>query len=392
MNRQGLSGQSGEDAGSSRPLRVFVHLARGFDARQWQKNWDQDKVLGINERLPYGYYRAAEFGCSVEYSRDDGETIIGKLMRLGVRAIVGFDLVHAWRNFDGIRGAEVVWTHTESQYLAILLLFQILPRHRRPKLIAQTVWLFDRWKRFNPLRRWMYSQLIRQADVVTVHSPENLKSARELFPLVQSKLVLFGISVDRKRPPELRPCRRPMRLISLGNDEHRDWSLLTEAVGNCDQWTLKIASTKIDLRASGRTANIEVVKLQSNQDLMQLYDWADALVLTLKPNLHASGITVIQEAALRGVPVVCSDVGGLGAYFSDQEVRFVSTRDPAEFRRVIGELGDNDEERLAMAKRAQARMTPEDLSSYAYVRRHVEISRELLLDQRCAGGKARADT
>lgn len=386
MNRQALSGHNGEDAGVNRPLRVFVHLARGFDAQQWQKNWDQDKVLGINERLPYGYYRAAEFGCSVEYSRDDSETIIGKLTRLGIRAVMGFDLVHAWRNFDGIRSAEVVWTHTESQYLAILLLFQIVPRNRRPKLIAQTVWLFDRWKLFNPLRRWMYSQLIRQADVVTVHSPENLKSARELFPLVPSRLVLFGISVDQKKPPEQRPCRRPMRLIALGNDEHRDWDLLIEAVGNCDRWTLKIASTTIDPRASSRAANIEIVRLRSNQELMQLYDWADALVLTLKPNLHASGITVIQEAVLRGVPVVCSAVGGLGAYFSDQEVRFVSTRDAAELRRVIRELGDNDEERLSMAKRAQARMTPEDLSSRAYVRKHVEISRELLSGQRCPSG------
>ena len=177
-----------------------------------------------------------------------------------------------------------------------------------------------------------------------------------------------------------------------GNDEHRDWSLLIEAVGQCDQWTLKIASTRIDLRELRRAANIEVVKLQSNQDLMQLYDWADALVLALKPNLHASGITVIQEAALRGVPVICSDVGGLRAYFCDQEIRFVSARDAAEFRRVISELGDNDEERLALAKRAQARMTPEDLSSDAYVRRHVEISRELLLDRDHAGSEARADT
>jgi glycosyltransferase involved in cell wall biosynthesis len=372
-------GAAAENAGGA-PMRVFVHLARGFDAREWQKNFEANQVLGINERLPYGYYRASEMGCSVEYSQDDPETIIGKLFRLGVRAITGFDLLHAWRNFGGIRNAEVVWTHTESQYLAILLLFQMFPRGHRPKLIGQTIWLFDRWSEFSLLRRWLFSFLIRQVDILTVHSPENLKSARELFPHVRSRLVLFGIAADQKKPPQLRPCGRPVRLISLGNDEHRDWQSLVESTGNCDQWHLKIVSTSIDQSTIGNATNIEVVKLRSNDDLMVLYDWADLVVLTLKPNSHASGITVIQEATLRGVPVVCSDVGGLRAYFSDREVRFVSPRDVSQLRRVIRELADNDEERVLMTERAQARMTPEGISSRAYVREHVEISRELLLN------------
>jgi len=34
----------------------------------------------------------------------------------------------------------------------------------------------------------------------------------------------------------------------------------------------------------------------------------------LLPNLHASGITVIQEAVLAGVPVVATDTGGLDGH------------------------------------------------------------------------------
>ncbi len=386
MNCREAPGYDGQGTGFERPMRVFVHLAHGFGAREWQKRWSEGKVFGINEPLPYGYFRANKLGCVVEYSEDKSETILVTLFRLGVRAIFGFDLIHAWRNFDGIRKANVVWTHTESQYLAILLLFQMIPRDRRPKMIAQTVWLFDRWKKFNPLKRWFFSLLIEQADILTVHSPENLQAARELFPQVRSKLVLFGISVDQKQKPQLRPSRRPIRLISLGNDEHRDWNLLIQAIGGCDQWLLKIASAKVDLGAIGKATNIEVVKLRSNQELMQLYDWADFLVLTLKPNLHASGITVIQEAALRGVPTICSDVGGLNAYFSNQEVRFFSTQDATELQRVIHQFAQDHEERFLMAERAQARMAPDDLSSQAYVRQHVEISRELLLEQRCTSG------
>ncbi|MBE7249591.1 MAG: glycosyltransferase family 1 protein, partial [Actinomycetospora chiangmaiensis] len=33
------------------------------------------------------------------------------------------------------------------------------------------------------------------------------------------------------------------------------------------------------------------------------------IVVPVKPNLHASGNTVMQEAALCGVPIVASDTG-----------------------------------------------------------------------------------
>jgi glycosyltransferase involved in cell wall biosynthesis len=360
------------------PLRVFVHLAYGFGSREWEHRWKQGRVIGINEPMPYGYSRAEEFGCSVEYSEDKPENALQRFLRLGVRAAIGFDLVHATRNFGRIRQADVVWTHTESQYLSILLLFRLISRDRRPKLIAQSVWLFDRWKRFGALRRWLFTSLIRQADVLTVHSPENLKVARELFPQVPSELVLFGISADHKQKPRRRPSQPTLNLVSIGNDEHRDWNLLIQTVENQDRWMLKIASSQIDPRLVRKAKNIEIVKLHSNAELLALYDWADLVVLAIKPNLHASGITVLQEAALRGVPVICSDMGGLSAYFSDSEVCFFPGRNKLVLEQVIGELGADPEKRILMAERAQARMGPSGLSSRAFVWQHVEISRQLL--------------
>jgi hypothetical protein len=109
------------------PIKVFVHLAHGFGAQSWARRWKDGKILGVNDPLPYGYCRADTMGCAVRHSEDRHETALGKLFRLGIRAILGFDLIHAWRNFDGIRSADVVWTHTESQFLSILLLCN--PRH-----------------------------------------------------------------------------------------------------------------------------------------------------------------------------------------------------------------------------------------------------------------------
>jgi glycosyltransferase involved in cell wall biosynthesis len=323
------------------PIKVFVHLAHGFGAQSWARRWKDGKILGVNEPLPYGYYRADTMGCAVRHSEDRHEAALGKLFRLGIRAILGFDLIHAWRNFDGIRSADVVWTHTESQFLSILLLLQSTPRARRPKLIAQSVWVFDQWHGFSALKQRLLSRLIKQADVLAAHSPENLAVAKRLFPEVRSELVLFGIAADTKITPALRSVKKPLSIISLGNDTHRDWNLLIDAISGQQDWTLKIASQKIKLSSIGNAANVEVVRLKANDELFALYQWADVLVLAIKPNLHASGITVIQEAALQGIPVICSNTGGLRAYFSDTEVYFVPPQDATALRNAIHYLADH---------------------------------------------------
>jgi glycosyltransferase involved in cell wall biosynthesis len=361
-----------------KPIQVFVHLACGFGAATWNRLWNEGKILGINEPFPYGYHRANTMGCIVTCSKDFPEAAPAKFFRLGIRAILGFDLVHAWRNFETMRHADVIWTHTESQFLAILLLLQLRPGLRRPKLIAQSVWLFDHWHELSAIKRWLYSKLIRQADILTVHSPENRAVATRLFPEIRSELVLFGISADTKIAPVLQPKKTSLNVVSLGNDRHRDWKVLTEAIGNQPDWSLKIASQTVPQSAVANSTNVEIVKPTNNDELLALYQWADVLVLAIRPNLHASGITVIQEAALRGIPVICSDVGGLRAYFSDTEVCFVPPQNAAAICNAVRTLADRPGDRFELAQKAQHRMGPNGLSSESFVRRHVDISRELL--------------
>lgn len=363
---------------AKRPIQVFVHLAYGFGVQSWERRWRDGKILGLNEPKPYGYYRAETMGCSVSYSEYREESLAGKLLRLALRVVLGFDLVHAWRNFEAMKNADVIWTHTESQFLAILMLFRLKRNVRRPKLIAQSVWLFDHWSRFAAPRRWLFSALIRQADILTVLSPKNLAVAKRLFPKIRSELVLFGITADTRIEPVLRPVKGSLNIISLGNDVHRDWDLLIEAVASEPAWTLKIASQKVKPSAIAHAKNVEVTSLKTNDELFALYRSADLLVLAIKPNLHASGITVLEEAALLGVPIICSDAGGLRAYFSDPEVRFVPPQDVTALKAAIRELAADPDARLALAEKAQARMGSSGLSSESYVRRHVEISRELL--------------
>lgn len=359
-------------------IRVFVHLSVDFGATHWRRWYAAGTLGGINDPLPYGYYRAAEDGCRVVYSEDKDENRLEQAFRLGVKFLTGTDLVHAWRNRRGIYEADIVWTHTELQYIAVLLLFHILFWKCRPKLIAQSVWLFDRWERFGSIKRWFLSRLIRKADILTVLSPENLAIARRLFPSVRSELVLFGINTDTIVPVKKERLRQPLHIFSIGNDPDRDWSLLICAIKEVPGCELKIASWNFDKRLLDPNDNIELLHIESNSALFEAYDWADIVVVTIKNNRHASGITVLQEATIRGLPVICTDAGGLRAYFSENEICFIPLGDPAGLQKAIPMLAGDDDLRWGLAGRAQARMTAGGLNSRSYARRHAELSRELL--------------
>ena len=95
--------------------RVFVFLGHGFGA-----SWARGELPGINEVMPYGYHHGRDEGCIVTYSEDTPEGPFRRLVRLGLRKTLGFDMIHAWRNRDGLRDAHVIWTHTELESLAAL--------------------------------------------------------------------------------------------------------------------------------------------------------------------------------------------------------------------------------------------------------------------------------
>lgn len=76
--------------------------------------------------------------------------------------------------------------------------------------------------------------------------------------------------------------------------------------------------------------------------MAESYDWADLAVVPLKPNLHASGLTVSFEAMLHGLPVVCTDTGGITGYFSEEDIRYVPPQDPVALRNAVQELTEGD--------------------------------------------------
>jgi glycosyltransferase involved in cell wall biosynthesis len=360
------------------PINVYVHLAFGYGPNSWTAKYDKDLMVGTNERFAYGYHHANSMGCIVTYSQDYAENAFQRLFRLGLRFMLEFDLIHAWRNREKLTNSDVVWTHTESQSLGILALRRLLRLNNGTKYICQNVWLIDRWKKYNFLKRNVFAYLLSSADILTFHSNENLQIARRLFPRTRCELVLFGIKVDNKKQPKRREISNPARVLSIGNDEHRDWDTLIGAIRAIKNAELRIISQNRRVYKYHNPLGIFVSSPKTNSELLSYFDWADLVVVPLKKNWHASGITVIQEAILHGLPVLCSDTGGLRCYFDDSDVWYVEAEKVVSLADRIREAISNKDERSKRTISAQSKMGKDGISSISFVRRHVELTRELI--------------
>ena len=356
-------------------LNVFVHLAENKDAEQWRRRWLNQTLVGVNDETPYGYGRAEKLGCRVTFSRAFPEGRSAKFLRYGLRLLLGFDFLHAWRQREALQRADVIWTHTESQYLAVAAV--LLITGYETKLIGQSVWLFDHWDRLSWMRQRLYVSLINRVDVLTFLSPANMCLAKARFPDFDVRFVPFGIPAEDKLTPRIR-AEEPFRILAIGSDRHRDWKTLIDVVKSRPDMSLTILSGTVPRRLVAGVPNIEVRLARKSDELGDAFERANLVCVPLKENQHASGITVIQEAALFGVPVIASDTGGLRDYFADDEIRYVPSGDPAALLAALLEMREHPQEAYQMAVRAQARMGKSGLGAEVYIKDHVRISHELM--------------
>jgi glycosyltransferase involved in cell wall biosynthesis len=356
-------------------MQVFVHLARDKDPSTWRAARTAGTLVGRNDETPYGYGRASSMGCAIRFSRSEPENAIAKAARLGMRVALGFDLAHAASQRDDIFASDVVWTHTESQFLAVSAMLG--SRSGGPKLIGQAVWLIDRWPRLTPAHKALYRRLIARVDILTTLSPLNAEVARKLFPSVRVEMVPFGIPSENPIPPTKR-SNKPIRVVAVGNDRHRDWRTLAKALGGMEGVELEILSGTAPGSLRSKATNISIRPARTNLELSNAYERATVAVVPLVPNLHASGITAIQEAILAGVPVIATDVGGLRAYFGEAEIAYVPAGDAMALRDAVALTALRQEQANVMVARAQARIVSGDINATSYIRRHVDLSRELL--------------
>ncbi|MCM2495223.1 glycosyltransferase family 1 protein [Burkholderia glumae] len=360
---------------------VHVHLFYGADPRTYRR--------GDNIGCLYGYHHAESDEFAMHYSRDARESRLVSLARRALKAALGFDAIHAWRNREALLAADVIWTHTEQEHLAAALVLKLAgARGTRALLLAQSVWLLDRWPRFGVLRRWAYRKLLARADVLTTLARDNALLCREYLQR-DAVQVYYGLNTQDfpVRRPEAWTPHRPLRIAAIGNDRDRDWATLIEAFGGQPRYAVKLATRRRIPRALHRD-NVEIASVSGIARQRELYDWADVIVVPLRPNHHASGITVMLEAAAVGKPIIVSDVGGLTDYFPRDCAAYVPAFDAGAMRGAADRMVAQPGRALAFARAASMRLVERDLTTRQFAAQHVRITRELLQRRRAPAGAA----
>lgn len=353
-----------------RPINVNVHLFYGVDPHPRSATQALDCL--------YGYHHAESNDFTLTYSHDAKEGPIRRFWRRGLKAVLGFDFIHAWRNRQDILDADVIWTHTEYEYFAVALLLKLARRDTRPLLLAQSVWLFDRWPKFSAVRKACYRNLLKRTDMLTTHSEVN-RALCEAYLGRPARLVYYGIDTNDFPVTTLESWEphTPIRIAAIGNDRDRDWQTLIAAFDGDERFSVRLA-TRRRVKYSGKRSNIQIRPVHGTAAQRELYDWADLIVVPLLENKHVSGITVILEGVTCGKPVIATDVGGLDGYFTPEEITYVKPRDPLALKNAALHLVANPAITRTRVARATQRFIASDYTTASFARQHVELTEEMV--------------
>jgi glycosyltransferase involved in cell wall biosynthesis len=155
------------------------------------------------------------------------------------------------------------------------------------------------------------------------------------------------------------------------------------------RYTVKLA-TRRRIPASLRAPNVEIALFSGIKKQHELYDWADLIVVPLRPNSHASGITVMLEAAAVGKPMVVTNVGALQDYFPAGEAAYIPPFNPPALREAVDQLAAAPMEALRQAQAAAAGLLSRDLTTQSYAMQHVKVTQEMLRARAVSRGRVAA--
>lgn len=342
--------------------RVGVIVAFDQDVVRWRERHARGETLDVT---PYGYDRA-EPHVRLAWGRSHTESTRMRRIRVALAGRLGFDLVHVWRNRRLIREADVIWTHTEREHLAVAALQVFVPRRRRVPVIAQSVWLWDAWSQWGPLRRRCVASLLRTHAIEVTHSRINRDISRAAVPGRRVELLPFGSAALPTAVQTAPPGAAPL-VLAVGNDIDRDWALLAEAARILPDARFRVASSSRRARETAWPSNVEVSPAGSRAALAELYAAASVIAVPLRENRHASGLTVCIEALGAARPLVVTAAGGIEDYVRGN-ARTVTVGDRDE---LVGALrsalaGEVSANRDAVAERG--------LTQRDYVNRYLQVT------------------
>ena len=224
-----------------------------------------------------------------------------------------------------------------------------------PENLKIVVW----FHRITGLRTRVALKLFKIADLLDLAVVSNLTNKNFLknyLGLLDKQILFLWHLVDGKYFAPETSSPKPRSVVMSVGLEYRDYNLLAAATAELDV-EVKIAGFS---QFQSRTANLPKVmpRNMSNQRyslsaLLELYHQADLVVICLKENTAAAGVTVLLEAMCCKKPIICTRTTGLDEYLSnEQAIMTIEPGDLIGLQKAILYLLEHPEEAKFRAERA----------------------------------------
>lgn len=292
---------------------VELRLDPLIDPAAWSARHRRGEVP---DRLPYGLDMLDQFGVTV--APRQMTPLSGLARRLERR------LHLHWRQAAHRTSADAIlcWDERSGAPSALLA--------RKP-VMTGAIWATD-----DPTPAVVWG--LRRAAAVFALSSGQLPRLREMG-VRRALHIPMGIDAEFFPPAKHASGRK---LLSVGNDRHRDWDTLLRAFA-------ELADPLAELEVITRRPvppgeGVTVTPHVTHPELRDRYADAAVVVVPLRPNLHVSGMTTILEAMASARPVVACETAGIRDYVEDGVTGLlVPPGDPASLAAAVrGLLADPD--------------------------------------------------
>ena len=251
----------------------------------------------------------------------------------------------------GLQSDDVVFCPGEE--IGIPLASIYANRKKRPKIV---VW----FHRITGLRTKIILKLFkiaRAVDLSVVNTRPNQEFLNSYLKIKSDRILFLWHPIDSQYfVPGLASSNKIKPVIASVGLEQRDYRLLAAATEKLDvevkvagfsQFQSRIAKSFPAVMPENMTNR----KYESSE-LIQLYNDADVVVLPLKENDGAAGITALLEAMSCKKPIVCVRTKGLSDFLDETAVTTIEPGDVSGFHQAIVELLNDRDLADSKAQRA----------------------------------------
>lgn len=212
-------------------------------------------------------------------------------------------------------------------------------------------------------------RFLSDVDQIVATSPNYLKTS-EILSQFKYKTDVIPIGLDRNTYPVVAPQKLkywqerfgPRFFLFVGVLRYyKGLHILVDAARNSDYPIVIVGAGPVEHELKARAAKLGVYNLHfvghvPDEDKGALLELCHAVILPSHLRSEAFGISLL-EGAMYGKPLISSEIGTGTTYINiDKETGIVvQPSDPTALRQAMDDLWNNQEEAMAMGKRAEER-------------------------------------